>query len=1288
MLTPVTVRAWCQGWAVRWINVVMRWPRPLTLVPVVVVFVVAYPVLYQHLIKEINASLARRFGGCVPLPAAALAPICARSTTNDTLYHFQYHSPNVLAPQGLHDAYQVATSPPTSWDSVAVVLPMLGAATPPILPSLVLKHINYNLLPLLVAMFFDNVNLTNYLVTAASTLNLFVLSNATTPLTATDIGGGATLVALTSSAAEIAKFVGFYCSQMGYPTWYNLVFGVLTWTARVALVGYYLYIYLLLANQHHVYSILAVMACWVVQTVLVATLAINLEVVWRHDPGWQHLFAPLPRFVNTAYTLMVTMMLLRSFFAAIDLVALSQGLPLHRRLYRYYSRGTPIITAAKQLLQILGIYIVGRLALAGYISREFYPYTTARFERLAEALMLAVIIDCGLLVTFMIAVLVVDLWKGAQQLQLTVELHRTYVADSDLDNDDVDGPNTSNSPPREDIMDLTNVVLRFFLTRNPRLLQWLLKIGYTDDELARLAAMAVIFMVIFLTWLVGIPYTVSTSGSPIPLVNLGHAHVTSHRHTMLYYLELALVLTLMVALLLITFRLILPDGNDSEIPTLTASDFAAEKKRFNSIELRQPAHTLDIIHLKTNLHTLFVVLVGLDHRIFIWLPLAAHTDPVNIATTIGAPSSSLELASQLPQLIVEGDELALLLAPLSPLAVFDPTVPPKLTPFWPINHVNISDDGNYIILINYRYGLIKCYERKQLAYIWEIPLPQGIGRQGRVRIVELFFRRKTVPGFLARKILQKKKLMRAAQLATGLGLLLTLLRRGLAVLLTLLNLAINGNFPVTQEDDLRELQKDEFIIVFDTGQLVVISCLEGLMKQLNILLLVFADTSGVDDLKIVSAKKIMTPRVTDRIVCQVSSMPDLIVATVVNNNWKFRRVPVREGHYNQALVNTGYVLPMMAPLVLALAVNKNDFTAIHRLELESAAAAASMMKRGRPLAPSPMIVRDLAVQINRPTIVTVEFVGMIVRVKNMTAEVIDVQTGIILKSFNVGRFKPLLFRVAHSEPTHCKFCGCALIQLFSIVYEDHDTPMIILHTFTIDIPRLKNYICLRVERDPREIRCIGFNAVTEHQYWFDDVVGWELTDVNMIIGFRKLKPLASASSSSLSLSSSALSSSSSSSLSKLLAFDRLIHETSLQSLRHRRSATSKSDPEPALCSWEGFIITALDGNLINYDIPPDTALALTRAPDICCISKYGYKLVIVNVGAGLQILYLGNDKLVEDDIYYLGNQADVWLILEDQASKGTASPLYARPRPNQTINSELLFINKRARNRDKHRPLA
>ena len=41
-----------------------------------------------------------------------------------------------------------------------------------------------------------------------------------------------------------------------------------------------------------------------------------------------------------------------------------------------------------------------------------------------------------------------------------------------------------------------------------------------------------------------------------------------------------------------------------------------------------------------------------------------------------------------------------------------------------------------------------------------------------------------------------------------------------------------------------------------------------------------------------------------------------------------------------------------------------------------------------------------------------------------------------------------------------------------------------VHTFRVD----KKAICLRVERDPREIRCVGFGGAEEKVDWYENVV--------------------------------------------------------------------------------------------------------------------------------------------------------------------------------------------------------
>ena len=37
-------------------------------------------------------------------------------------------------------------------------------------------------------------------------------------------------------------------------------------------------------------------------------------------------------------------------------------------------------------------------------------------------------------------------------------------------------------------------------------------------------------------------------------------------------------------------------------------------------------------------------------------------------------------------------------------------------------------------------------------------------------------------------------------------------------------------------------------------------------------------------------------------------------------------------------------------------------------------------------------------------------------------------------------------------------------------------------------------------RDPREIRCVGFGGAEEKVDWYENVVGYEVTSVNLMIG--------------------------------------------------------------------------------------------------------------------------------------------------------------------------------------------
>lgn len=189
---------------------------------------------------------------------------------------------------------------------------------------------------------------------------------------------------------------------------------------------------------------------------------------------------------------------------------------------------------------------------------------------------------------------------------------------------------------------------------------------------------------------------------------------------------------------------------------------------------------------------------------------------------------------------------------------------------------------------------------------------------------------------------------------------------------------------------------------------------------------------------IVSSNFLVTPRINDRLV-SVTTAGELLVSTAVNNKWKSRVVTV---HHNK--FNNPYAEPQTKPLV------------------------------------------------SYSQITVVPFVGFIVRTSGALAELIDVQTGIVIKSFPITSNKG--FKVVHDPPTHCRFCGSVSIASLSVAYMSNE---LTVHTFTPN-HNAKTSICLRVERDPREIRCVGFDSVTETVNSIPDVEVWSTTDTQIM----------------------------------------------------------------------------------------------------------------------------------------------------------------------------------------------
>lgn len=554
----------------------------------------------------------------------------------------------------------------------------------------------------------------------------------------------------------------------------------------------------------------------------------------------------------------------------------------------------------------------------------------------------------------------------------------------------------------------------------------------------------------------------------------------------LFYVEALLSIVFIASVILICLNLKSPSINRN-------NHISPEKEKLNSIEL-QSLQSSDILNVITNPSCPIVVSFELNHTVTAWIPSSSEKHVL-------------------------------------------------VTDMWPVNHIAISDDGVYIILICFNKQSIYCYENFQLKWTQQHP---SIHRNSKV--LESFFRCKTVPGFLARKLLRAKR-GSSSSLATDSHSAIIRCPDSSILTTTHPTPFVTPPSPSARTKPTSTVKHEhipeDFVLVLNNGTVLVFSADDGSLNEQN-----FEPFSA--------AAKVKTPRVNDKIICQKTT-GEFIIGIVVNNNFVFREFPIK------VFSRGTYV--------------------------------ATTMKQSH--------------RLNTPVIIPIEFIGMIVSVCDFTASLIDVQTGIVLKTFNIGHFKPGTFKVAHSQPTHCKFCGCVSVTSLSLVYED-DSGILIVHTFKIDLQRSKNSICLRAERDPREIRCLGFSAVCESQYWYEDIKCWQVSDVNMIIGFEKVHCQEKLSSTKTNISSS------------------VFENQGLNSLRQRNTKASSTTRE----SYEGFIISLSDGKKTAYP------LHLQSNVHIVSTAKYGFKSILVNFGYCFKIFYQGNNKLIENDLYYSNNNTN------------------------------------------------
>ncbi|KAK9322959.1 sterol-sensing domain of SREBP cleavage-activation-domain-containing protein [Lipomyces orientalis] len=231
----------------------------------------------------------------------------------------------------------------------------------------------------------------------------------------------------------------------------------------------------------------------------------------------------------------------------------------------------------------------------------------------------------------------------------------------------------------------------------------------------------------------------------------------------------------------------------------------------------------------------------------------------------------------------------------------------------------------------------------------------------------------------------------------------------------------------------------------------------------GILYQVATDSGGVvfehkiSDGPLVSAEKLFTPRLPKRIVSAAKNGA-VIITMLVRTTWVTQ------------------VLELRPSVIVAMEQQNN----------------------GQMISPA-----EMRNDLNESTaIIALPQVGMVLRARGIMVELIDVQTGTIVKVFQIATYRRGTLRAFHDHPQHCPFCGCSTIASLCILYCERESGMLIMHSF-INSNRARRNICLRVERDLRERRCIGFEGVLERQHWLDDVSGWEVTDINVIMGMRR-----------------------------------------------------------------------------------------------------------------------------------------------------------------------------------------
>lgn len=1170
------------------IKLILNYPKSIILIPMLVVFILGYDVNYDFTILPLNSMISHLYLKLNQEPPnyQKLQQLTQDITTLN-LTRLSISSDNLLTGESimyLHSCLldftnETVLSPINLW-----VLSNGRTST-----EHLLSVINHNSNYMLNSLYIDRVDFVNHLITKAKVLHLYIIHknpielSGLVDLLSRNYGS---LVTTIDNPAIVKEFVKYYL----FTNESRLSLSKLPGTIVIFIVAilFLVHLFLSISNLHKVRSNLGMLFAWSVLVLISSTAAVKtLEIVNGNTKSWTQVFEPANLVTMSIYIFTVAMISSRNLIRILTDLSSNNYYSnstknYQAKLYKFFiginntwdvsyekltliskcfgvinlNYNIKIPNVSKVLfLDLLTLKLTERLGillLDHYFYGNFLEVFHLKINNYYNAVLVALLIDHTLQLTALIGV-------------ISIDNHRRDV--TRILNDSLDDDSFSVDDCEYDLMN-TNGISYFLLKNKPSRSSFCYRLG-TSLTFVRhptsLKSWIIILptlqsfnlSILLLMWSLFVPYNLYNYDNHF----INWLTIDQESSDVFYCLEFLTVILLIFSLSFVVFKLSnykptkfeLTDGSSIELNDV---------KQFNTIELS--CHSLDVLKLKAG-ESSFLLSIGLDHKVLIWSPLTNGTNDasrpkwLDISSTVKANFGEVE--------------------------------------FWPINFTDISKNGEFIILINHRFNIIRCYCRLLLKFIWEKPFVE----KANGKILESFFREKTVPGFLKLKMIQRLNLLNK--------------RRPSEV-------SINGNFPhsIDEDSDTGGIKLD-FTMVLDSGSILTYSCKDGEFKIHNMLNEIYPDTK---DLKLISAKKLITPRLNDRIVCQVNNN-DLVVCTVVNNKWNFSLLEPREDNYNKEVIFKPSSVPTPSSMSRMSSMNYNFESLPLTYDNQD-----EISDTGR-------LVSNSKTTINIAIVVPMEFVGMIVRVNNLVAELIDIQTGTIMKKFNVGHFKPSSFRVAHLEPTHCRFCGCASIQSLSILYEAFDTKTLIIHSFKIENNRSKNSICLRVERDPREIRCVGFSDVIEDQLWFEDIAKWEVSDINMIIGLKRETEGDNENNNDFSSSTSI----------------SITHDVN-KGLHQRRNKMDNSTKTGSTAKkWRGFIITLNDGNMIDYDIPNLSPNVISNR--INCIEKFGFKSMAISFGNLIQILYLGNHKLIEENLYF------------NDLNK------------NKSINNELLFINKRRR---------